>query len=197
MSSRGWSVPEMPDVIRAFIALELPGQIRQELARISQALADKAPPRAVRWVKPDKMHLTLRFLGDTAVAQIPAINQALDEWTREQAPFSLHLDRLGCFPNRKRPRVIWVGLQGNEAELFAFKRGIDALLLPFGWEVENKKFQAHLTLGRVKDGRQLANLPWDMQVEPLTFLVTAVALIESRLTSQGPIYTIRHQAALG
>lgn len=181
--------------IRTFIAIKLPPEIKTELEQVSLQLAACLPKQAVRWVKPAQMHLTLRFLGDTAVSQIPAISHALAEAVNSHAPFTLQLNQVGCFPNQKRPRVIWVGMQGDEA-LQSLKRGIDRALAPLGWPVETKKFQAHLTVGRVKDGRQLTNIPWEVNIDQLTFEVSAVVLIESQLTPQGPIYTICHQAKL-
>lgn len=186
----------MPETIRAFIALDLPPTIKTECERISQELAGTVPKTAVRWVQPEKMHLTLRFLGDTAVDKLPVISQSLDDLTQQNTSFSLQLNALGCFPNRKRPRVIWAGFAGNVAALQSLKKDVDAKLAPLGWVKENKPFRAHLTLGRVKNDRELAQMKWDVAINPLAFAVTAVALIESKLTSQGPIYTIRHQASL-
>ncbi|MBX3058338.1 MAG: RNA 2',3'-cyclic phosphodiesterase [Anaerolineae bacterium] len=193
----------MTDTIRAFIAIELPPDVKQELGRIGQSLALQMPPRLVRWVQPGNMHLTLRFLGDAArsgfglaVAQLPSLGQQLDELAAHHAPFSLQLGRLGCFPNAKRPRVIWVGIAGAEALLRTLKQDLDERLTPLGWAAEDKPFSAHLTIGRVNDGRLPATLNWDIPVNPLPFTVNAIHLIESRLTPKGPLYTVRHTAVL-
>ncbi|MCL4265291.1 MAG: RNA 2',3'-cyclic phosphodiesterase [Anaerolineae bacterium] len=187
--------------IRAFIAIELPLNIKQELGRISTALAGQLPPRAVRWVQPQNMHLTLRFLGDTArsgfglaVTQLPHLGQQLDELAAHHAPFSLQLERLGCFPNPKRPRVIWTGVAGDLAALLAVKQELDERLAPLGWAVEDKPFSAHLTIGRVGDGRLPSTLNWNLPVKPLPFVVANIHLIESQLTPKGPLYTVRHTA---
>ncbi|MCP4357274.1 MAG: RNA 2',3'-cyclic phosphodiesterase [Chloroflexi bacterium] len=182
----------MTQTIRAFIAITLPPAVKNELAQIRSLLAGQFPDRSVRWVQPDKMHLTLRFLGDTAVNQLLSITQQLDELTAEQPAFRLQLNGLGCFPNRKRPRVIWVGVAGETATLQLVKHDLDKRLLPLGWTQENKPFRAHLTLGRVKDGRAAARVNWQATVNPITFPVNALHLIESQLTSQGPIYTTQH-----
>ena len=186
------------NTIRAFIAVSLPPAVQAALGRLSQTLAAQVPTRSVRWVKPELMHLTLRFLGDTAVSQLPAITAALDQVAVTQAPFTLHLGTLGGFPNRRRPRVIWVGLASSGGEIGELKQAIDACLVPLGWDVEDRPFQSHLTLGRVNDGRQLAGLNWDMGVgvERLVVPVTAIHLIESQLRPDGPIYTIRHSSHL-
>ncbi len=182
---------------RMFIAITLPAAARAELGHVAALLARQVPGRSVRWVKPDLIHLTLRFLGDTAVSQLPLITHALDQAAAKHAPFSLRLNALGCFPNRKRPRVIWVGLDGEMAPARALKRGIDEVLQPMGWARENRPFRAHLTLGRVKDGRKLRGIEWESVVEKVLVPVTAVHLIESQLRSGGPVYTVRHTSDLG
>ena len=182
--------------IRAFIAIELPEDVKRHLAAVIQVLAEQIPP-AVRWVTPERMHLTVRFLGDTAVNRLPALVKALDTAVSRQTPFTLYLDQLGCFPNKKRPRVIWAGLSDSEKALPGFKQAVDACLSPLGWEPEGRPFQPHLTLGRVKDGRKVASVSWGTPLERLAAPVAAVHLIESQLTSGGPIYTVRHMSRLG
>ena len=185
------------ETIRTFMAIELPQPVRQVLGEVSQKLAAQVAKGGVRWVQPDRIHLTVRFLGDTAVSQLPTIAANLDAAMQRHAAFSLRLARVGCFPNARRPRVIWVGLEGDVAALLKLKKDVDGALRPLGWEVEERPFQAHLTLGRVQDAHKLAGLTWDVNVARLVVPVTAVKLIESQLRPSGPIYTIRHEAALG
>lgn len=186
--------------IRAFIAVHLPEAVTAALHQINQKLASQMPPRTVRWVTPERMHLTLRFLGDTVVSRLPALYEELDRTAARHAPLTLQLQELGCFPNRRRPRVIWVGLQGRGdawRRLQNLKQEIDESLVPLGWELEDRPFRAHLTLGRVKDGRRLRDVRWGAEVEKLDVPVTAVHLIESQLRPDGPIYTVRHSSELG
>ncbi len=184
------------EIIRTFIAIELPQPVRQALGEVSRELAAQVPKGSVRWVQPDRMHLTVRFLGETAVSLLPQLANNLNAVTQTHDAFTLQLSHLGCFPNGRRPRVIWVGLQGNTDALFKLKKDVDVALLPLGWEVEKRPFQAHLTLGRVKDARQVAGIKWEADVAGLAVPVTAVKLIESQLRPSGPLYTIRHEAAL-
>lgn len=184
------------DLRRLFFAIEIPEDVKAALGRVRDALSVGLPRGAVRWVKPNRMHLTLRFLGDTAEANVPHLAQALDQAMAAQRPFQLRLGELGCFPNRKRPRVLWVGLSGDVAQLQAIKRGLDDALVPLGISAETKPYKPHLTLGRVKDARALSGLNWQTPVAPKTWPVSAVALIESNLTPQGPIYTIRHTSTM-
>ena len=183
-------------MIRAFIAISLPDEVRATLGEVSAALAAQMPARSVRWVKPDLLHATLRFLGDTAVSQLPIIASELDRIAKNYAPINLRLAGLGCFPNRKRPRVIWAGLQGDVTAVQALKQAIDGGLEPLGWERESRPFRAHLTLGRVKDSRKLRGIEWGVAVKEMVVPVTAVHLIESQLGPGGPIYTVRHTSQL-
>ena len=182
--------------IRAFIAIALPQEVTAVLAQLSHTFAQQIPDRAVRWVNPDKMHLTLCFLGDTAITQLPKIAAELDRVTANISSFHVHLDGVGCFPNGKRPRVIWVGLAGAERPLSTLKRDIDTFLQPMGWDMEKRPFQAHLTLGRVKDARKLQPIKWELSVQKVGWQVTAVHLIESQLRPQGPLYKTRHTSHL-
>jgi len=185
------------DQIRAFIAVQLPDDVKAELDRVSRSLASQIGPGAVRWVKPDRIHLTLRFLGDTAVSQLPEIAGRLDQITARQTSFVLELGGLGCFPNRRRPRVIWVGLKGHENELNTIRHMIDDSLADLGWKREDRPFRAHLTLGRVKDSRKLNMTEASAELKTLVVPVTAVHLIESELRPKGPLYTVRHTSFLG
>jgi RNA 2',3'-cyclic 3'-phosphodiesterase len=182
--------------IRAFIAVALPAAVQEYLGAVTADLAAYTKQGAVRWVKPDRLHLTLRFLGDTAVSQLPALYESLDKVTAQQGAFSLHLAQLGAFPNQRRPRVIWVGFGGETAVLTHCKQQLDKALLPLGWPVEDRPFRPHLTLGRVKDSRVGEQLPWQARVGQMEIPVTAVHLIESQLRPDGPRYTTRHSSFL-
>jgi RNA 2',3'-cyclic 3'-phosphodiesterase len=178
--------------IRAFVALTLPAAVQDYLGAVMADLKAHTTKGAVRWVTPERMHLTLRFLGDTAVSQLPALSEALDQLAARQTAFALQLTQLGAFPNQRRPRVIWVGLGGETAVLARLKQQLDEALVPLGWPLEEKPFKPHLTLGRVKDGRVGEQIPWQARVGQLAVPVTAVHLIESELRPDGPRYTTRH-----
>lgn len=182
--------------IRAFIALTLPSQVAETLAAVSQELAPRVPDGAVKWVEPERIHLTLRFLGNTPVDRLDALGSALEAVAGIHNPFSLSLDRLGCFPNERRPRVIWVGLDGQVDALRRLKEDLDEALSPLGWEPEDKRFRAHLTLGRVKRQHREIELPWGTPVVPAAWQVGGLHLIESQLRPAGPLYTIRHSGHL-
>jgi len=183
--------------LRAFIAIDLPPDVKRALSDVAATLSERVPRGAVRWVRPEQMHLTLRFLGDTPTDKLPALAAALDTLAAGHAPFTLRLSEVGCFPNARRPRVVWVGLGGEEAKLTALVSALEAALHPLGWPPEDKPFRAHLTLGRVKDERAAQGVDWAMAVPPLDVPVAAVHLIESQLRPDGPVYTVRHTSRMG
>jgi 2'-5' RNA ligase len=143
------------------------------------------------------MHLTLRFLGDTSLDMLPRLAGRLDEVAASRRPFELRLGQLGCFPNRRRPRVIWVGAGDEAGQASALAAAVEASVVALGWPPESKGFQPHLTIGRVKEGHGLEGLPLDTAVEPVRVPVVDFHLVESQLRPAGPLYTIRHTSRLG
>jgi 2'-5' RNA ligase len=109
-------------------------------------------------------------------------------------PFQLRLDKLGCFPNLNKPRVIWVGVSGEIEYLLDLNNAVEEMLHSLGWDSEKRRYHPHLTIGRVKDKRQrYSDLPWGEFITPPTqFTVDTIHLIESRLLPSGAEYTIRH-----
>ena len=186
----------MKNTIRAFIAINLPADVRDYLGTISADLSRQLPHGAVRWVKPDRIHLTLRFLGDTDITLLPDIRNVLDEVSTRQKRFDLYLEGFGCFPNCKRPRVLWAGVGGQLEDAIRLKDAIDRELALFGWAAEKRPFRLHLTIGRVKDSHKAVSPTWPESSQRPAIPVNAVHLIESELTPGGPIYTVRHSSPL-
>lgn len=182
--------------IRAFIAIQLPPAAQNELGEINDSFANQIPRGSVRWVKPHLMHLTLRFLGDTAESALPQIIEALNIVGKNHRHFSLYFDRLGCFPDCKRPRVIWAGLQGDLDKANSLKQALDEALQPLGWPLENRPFSPHITIGRIKDTKKISGMTWAAQLDKQLIGVKEIHLVQSKLTPGGPVYTIRHSSQL-
>lgn len=182
--------------VRTFIAIPLPEEVQHHLGTMSAAWSEQIPEGAVRWVKPHLMHATLRFLGNTDQALISRLSATLDEVASKHRAFTISLDRPGCFPNSRRPRVVWVGLQGEMEAAQGLKQAVDQALVPLGWELEDRSFRPHLTVGRVKDSRKVRGCPWEAEIKPLPILVDSIHLIESDLQRSGPVYTVRHKSVL-
>ena len=143
------------DAIRAFIAIELPEAILGELDNIEARLKPQMPHDALRWVKADSIHLTLKFLGQVPSDQLDLITSSLRTAAAAHAPFVLEVKGAGCFPNIHRPRVVWVGVQEHDHRLHGLQRAVENAIAPLGYPTEIRDFTPHLTLGRVaRDARQ-------------------------------------------
>jgi 2'-5' RNA ligase len=182
--------------IRTFIAIELDESIKDGLTKLQERLKGKVPRGSARWVRPGGIHLTLKFLGDVPADQIGEITGALERSCQGFAPFSLSCGGLGCFPNLKRPRVVWVGIQEETGTLAQLKKAIEENVAPLGYPTEKRKFSPHLTLGRVQkrassgDRRRLGELVGALEIGILGQMeVRSVNLIRSDLRPSGAVYT--------
>ena len=191
------------DAIRAFIAIELPDAILAEVGNIEARLKPQMPPDAIRWVKADSIHLTLKFLGQVPSDQISLIMSSLRTAVVAHAPFTLEIKGAGCFPNIHRPRVVWVGVQENDHRLHALQRAVENAIAPLGYPTEIRDFTPHLTLGRLaRDVRQSDQKKIGEVVEAAgvgslgKWEVKQVALIKSDLKPSGAEYTILAEAPL-
>ena len=181
--------------IRSFIAIELPPPIRAELGSIQEKLKAGRHP-FVKWVDPEGIHLTLKFLGGVDSNLMPDIIEAMTRAAQPAAPFSLQMGGLGVFPGWQRPQVVWVGMGGEVDKLVALQRDIEAALSPLGFAPENRPFRGHLTLGRLRerasprDKQSFGNWAQSVRFESkLSFEVKALSLMKSQLTPSGAIYT--------
>lgn len=180
--------------IRTFIAIELPEEIKGRLSHLIEELKP-GKEQAVKWVNPDSLHLTLKFLGNVSIAKVPEITGAIERVTAGMKPCQLGLEELGAFPNAKSPQVVWVGISGEVAHLIDLQKRIDQALVPLGFPPETKAFSPHLTLGRVRDKaspNERIHLGKALQSHKVkngpAFTVDKVAFLKSTLTSSGPIY---------
>ncbi|MEE2880697.1 MAG: RNA 2',3'-cyclic phosphodiesterase [Chloroflexota bacterium] len=135
--------------IRSFISLPISDQVRDMLRKTIKEL-DGVIQDNIRWVRPEGIHLTLKFMGDIDSNKIEALLLLLPEITTEFAPFELTLSELGCFPNNRRPRVLWAGVKGNLSILQDLHLALDNVVNQVGLPRERRSFSPHLTLGRVR-----------------------------------------------
>lgn len=183
--------------IRAFVAIELGDHAKRALADAIAALRARRIA-ALRPVRPEGVHLTLKFLGNIAPERAPRIGQALADVAARHAPLSLTLGDAGFFPagNAGRARVLWVGIDGDTAALRLLQCEVDAALAALDFPPERQPFRPHLTLARLRHGASppdrrraasvLANhpLPPDVRIR-----ARAVSLMQSDLQPGGAIYT--------
>jgi 2'-5' RNA ligase len=189
-------------LVRAFIAFELPQTVLDKIERLQEQIKQDVPSGLVRWVRPEGIHLTLRFLGDVPEIQISDIASAMHQACRPYARFDISIAGLGCFPNASRPRVIWVGVGEQTGTLAGLQQEVERSLVPLGFSPETRTFHPHLTLGRVK-GRDrervqaLGEYVTRAKVKIGHIQMASVSLIRSELLPGGAVYTQLAEAKLG
>jgi 2'-5' RNA ligase len=184
--------------IRTFIAVELSDEARTALADLQKRLKDAVPPKTVRWTRPQNIHLTLHFLGDVAKSDITQVADALQQSTATYPPFLLRLSGLGCFPNMRRPRIVWAGVTGDTASLVKLHRDLGQRLQVIDFKPDTRPYSPHLTIGRVKrglPGPELVELGDRLEqvksevAELAPLPVRQIGLIKSDLKPTGAVYT--------
>jgi 2'-5' RNA ligase len=177
--------------IRAFLAIELPAEILREIALI-QGHLKKDVQGMIRWVRPEGIHLTLKFFGDISEADIATISRVMANQVNGLKPFSLDVRTVGVFPDMKRPRVIWLGIGGDVAPLIQFQQSLDHALHLHGYAKEERPFKPHLTLARIKEHKGFCGLEKITKKEGHDtagcFAASELVLFRSRLTPQGANY---------
>lgn len=193
---------------RLFVAIELPEDILRVLEGIQAQTRENLGEAAnlLRWSRPEGIHITLQFLGETPSARIPAITEALQHACAGAGPFSLEVGGLGAFPNARRPRVVWVGLGGDTAAAAQLAAAVQGALGSLGFSPD-KPFSPHMTIARVREGAepdQLAPLSRVLSLtgiilpEPGNFQVGGVSLMQSFPQRGGSAYKrVAHVALPG
>ncbi len=175
---------------RIFIAFKTPPEVIATLADIVMRLRSAAP--RVRWEPPDKFHCTIKFLGNVDTGIVEDIGSDIRGIVAASPVFQVTYATVGAFPNRRAPRVVWIGCSEPTGVLARMKSELDTTLAPRGFEVEDRPFSPHLTLGRVKDpadGRHLTPMLESLTFEPQTVQVNDIVLMKSVLTPRGSLYT--------
>jgi 2'-5' RNA ligase len=189
-------------VLRCFLALELPMSLQDRVEAAMMELRDRIGSDLVRWVPVRNIHLTLKFLGDTAISGLDLIRASIEVSATQFEPFDVLVSGFGTFPSYRRPRVLWVGLAGPHV-LASLHREVDVATGRLGYTSEGRAFSPHLTVGRVRENIATA----DMQrirgeLERTTigeigrWRVDAVHLFRSELLPSGSRYTKLFSAAL-
>jgi len=181
----------MPDTIRTFIAFKLPKNIIFSISEIQNRF--KSYAFNARWINPENIHLTLKFLGDINYTDIEKVGKTIINAVNSHASVSLAVKGAGVFPGIKRPRVIWVGLTGEIEKLVSIQNDIEENLEKLGFPREKRPFRGHLTLGRIKgkmNPQKLLNVIKKFEkFESELFVADKIFLIKSDLKSTGSIYT--------
>jgi len=188
----------MSDRIRTFVAIKPPKEVIAQIAELQQRLA--AAVSGVRWVRPEGIHLTLKFLGDIDAVQVESAGTAIAQAAAGIHPFSLTIKGVGVFPGIKRPRIIWAGAGDPDRMLPVLQQAVEAGLAAIGFAEERRPFRGHLTLGRAKGKLDSATMgdillrERSFEIEP--FAVEQITLFQSRLKPTGAQYLPLLQARL-
>lgn len=188
--------------MRLFIAIELNEQTRTELANIQGKL--KQSGADAKWVEPQNIHLTLKFLGDVEENKIQYIKDALNAIAGRIKIFSISLSEIGCFPNMNSPRVIWAGVKKGAIESAKLASDIEEKLSELGFAKENRPFSAHLTLGRMRSPKGKQKLKEITEalnktggaINRASSVIDRIILFQSTLTPAGAIYTNLYEAII-
>ncbi len=184
-----------PDQVRLFVACEVPEDVKESIGGVIDTLKSRSGS-AVRWIRPEGVHVTLKFLGEVPVKKLPSIKLAIQEAVVGHSPFELEFSNIGTFGGREGLRIMWVGIAGDVLRLEALVRAVNAALAVVGFEPERRPFRPHLTLGRVRDEiptRQRAQIEVDvgkMDVPLTSWRTSQVSLMRSRITATSVTYEV-------
>lgn len=175
--------------VRAFICFEID---RQMAASLGSLIAEARQfGERISWAQPEKIHLTLKFLGDVDSQQIEQITQILSNIAADKRGFEIAFDRLGAFPDFHRPRIFWVGASELPPVLTALVAELETTLSTLGFQKEKRAYTPHLTLGRVKGAPcpETAAFLKDFQLERQSVHCSEIVLMQSDLQPSGAVYT--------
>ena len=175
--------------VRTFIAFDLPEILKNHIRSVQDRCREF--DAAVRWVRPEGVHLTLKFLGDVEEETLPGICSAVERTSADLIECSVRTGDVGAFPNMNRPRVFWLGIKGMPEEVVDFAGNLDRALGKLGFERDGRKLKPHLTLGRVKGRANIGNLTdflGKADFEELDFKLDTVSVIKSELLPGGARY---------
>jgi len=181
--------------MRVFIAIDIDEAIRRSLGDLQQELASKAGTKKgdVKWVRPENIHLTLKFLGEIKDEQVVDVCKIVKDVSDKHKKFELDIETVGSFGG-KSARVLWVGVGQGSENLLQLQNDVEQRLASAGWPAEARKFTGHLTLCRIRNfkaGAKLATMTGEYSDFKLGSMpADSVSVYQSQLTPTGPIYTV-------
>lgn len=190
--------------LRLFVAIVLPENIKEEIEKARKRFRAASPGNAIRWTRREQFHLTLKFLGNVAESRAAALTEALREVGRRFAAMNLRAERIGFFPNARRPRVLWVGVNDDKGVLAQFQNAVELAVANFSPKnptparrehVSDEKFVGHVTLGRIArigrgEAETLAGIARGLSTQFFgEWLADTFELIRSELSSAGAHHT--------
>ena len=183
--------------MRLFVAIELMDEMREALKEVQGALGRATD--GVRWVRPEQLHLTVKFLGEVPDGEVPRVAAAVARSAERSRPFELQLTECGCFPPSGPVRVVWVGTHEASGALQECVNTVEDELEGVGFPRETRAFSPHLTIGRAKEGRSAGGMRAAVErckVKPVRQSVEELTLMSSVLSPKGPTYNVVTKARL-
>jgi 2'-5' RNA ligase len=181
---------------RLFVAIAVPDEVKAQMERVQGELRRAAPAARIGWTRPEQFHLTLKFLGNVDAQRIEDLAEAVCGVCREFAPLHLRAQQVGAFPNFRKPRIIWVGLNDAQDRLAPLQAAVELACRNFTAEESQERFTGHVTLARVKtinhadvSSLAAAALTWTQRVLG-AWTAGQVELRESQLSSEGAKHTL-------
>lgn len=185
--------------IRTFIAVDLDKAVRNRTVALQETLKESGTE--VKWVEPENLHVSLLFLGEVGDREIVDVCRIVAETAQLHLSFTMNVETAGCFPNPRRPRVLWVGVGEGKQVLCAIHDDLETALLDLGFRREERKYSPHITLGRVKSDRPADSLTSALAQQAGwrggEIHVAELVVMGSKLTPTGPEYTVLSRAKLG
>jgi RNA 2',3'-cyclic 3'-phosphodiesterase len=178
---------------RIFVAVEISVEARRKVAAYIETLRNEFSKVRVGWDKVEKLHLTLKFLGDTDEKQVADLQKILNEISTNISNFKLQISNTGVFPDTKKPRVLWIDVIDEPGSLAKINALLEIECEKIGFAKESRKFAPHLTIGRIREpnnAKELARKHLQNKFEPVEFEVSEIVIYESKLLPTGSIYSI-------
>jgi len=179
------------DDIRSFIAIEVPQALKSRMDELQREL--RRTNADVKWVRPEGIHLTLKFLGSIRQEDVERISQSIAPAIAGWEPFEVRVQGMGCFPNPRNPRVVWLGMEWGKEILTSLQEAVERKMAEMSFPREDRPFSPHLTLGRVRSPRGKGELAQAIEKHRETdvgaFQVRKIFLFRSELRPSGAIYT--------
>jgi len=183
-------MPNDTTLVRAFIAVEFSPEAREEFVRVEEVF--KKAGADVKWVEPENVHITLKFLGNIPEEKIAYFAEKVEKAAFLTRSFEMVLEGTGAFPGWGYPKVIWIGIGEGNKEIKGLAKSVEDVLAEEGFEKENRPFSPHVTIGRVRTGKnrsRLKEIAESLEIKAVTSSVSRIILFRSDLSPKGPAYT--------
>ena len=178
---------------RIFIAIDLSAEARSVCASHIDVLRRTFPSARIGWERPEKLHITVKFLGQTSSETLTELESRLDEALQTFKPSTVRLNGPGVFPIEKRPGVLWVGVDDVEGFVAGSHNRVDHICSTLGYEREGRRYKPHITIGRVRDphtATDAVTAHLNAHIEPVEFRVNGLVIYESKLLPTGSAYSV-------